>query len=78
MTKKVRPTRNGRAMQAKLKLFLRLSTRVRTPRNRMDVAMNANRGDTIHDKIMETMPCMLQHHAEMVTVLLKRCNRQCL
>lgn len=56
ITKKVRPTKNGRAMHPRLKLFLRRSTSVRTPKKRMDVAMKARMGDTNHDKRTGTMP----------------------
>lgn len=58
ITKKVNPTRNGRAMHPLLKLLLRRSTNVRTPRNKIDVAMKANMGDTNHDRIIGTIPCM--------------------
>ena len=58
ITKKVRPTKKGSAMHPRLKLFLRRSTNVRTPRNKMEVAMKASMGDTNHDKITGTMPCI--------------------
>lgn len=59
MTKNVRPTRNGSAIHPRLKLFLRRSTSVRTPRNNMDVAMKARMGDTNQDRMIGTIPCML-------------------
>ena len=57
ITKKVRPARKGSAMHPRLKLFLRRSTSVLTPRKRIEVAMKARRGDTNHDKSTGTMPC---------------------
>ena len=57
MTKKVNPTKNGSATHPRLKLFLRRSTNVRTPRNKIEVAMKAKKGDTNQDRMIGTIPC---------------------
>ena len=64
ITKKVSPTNNGSATHPKLKLFLRRRTNVRTPKNNMDVAMKARMGETNHDRITGTIPCIAESNVE--------------
>lgn len=77
MTKKVSPTNRGSAMHPRLKLFLRRSTSVRTPRNKMEVAMKAKMGETNQDRMIDTIPCNCATHKCSVLKLKQYCLVHC-